>query len=77
MIVWMEEILRKVYYDPENPASFGGVDAVYKEARKQDKNVTKDQIRNWLREQPAYTLHKPIRRHFKRNRVIVYGIDHQ
>ena len=25
----------------------------------------------------AYTLHKPIRRHFKRNRVIVGGIDQQ
>ena len=26
-------------------------------------------------EQDAYTLHKPVRRHFKRNRVIVGGID--
>jgi hypothetical protein len=25
----------------------------------------------------AYTLHKPMRRHFKRNRVIVGGIDQQ
>ena len=27
--------------------------------------------------QDTYTLHKPIRRHFRRNRVIVGGIDHQ
>ena len=73
----MEEILRKIYYDPENPAGFGGVDAVYREVKKQEEDVTKPQIRKWLREQPTYTLHKPIRRHFKRNRVIVYGIDHQ
>ena len=27
--------------------------------------------------QDTYTLHKPIRHHFRRNRVIVGGIDHQ
>ena len=27
--------------------------------------------------QGTYTLHKPIRHHFRRNRVIVGGIDHQ
>ena len=27
--------------------------------------------------QDAYTSHKPIRHHFKRNRVIVGGIDQQ
>ena len=38
-------------------------------------------IRMWKKEgklkQDAYTLHKPIHRHFKRNRVIVGGIDQQ
>ena len=27
--------------------------------------------------QDAYTLHKPVRHNFKRNRVIVGGIDQQ
>ena len=35
------------------------------------------QIKEWLMKQDAYTLHKPIRRRFKRNRVIVGRIDQQ
>ena len=73
----MEEILKEVYYNPEHPASFGGVDVVFQAARKENGNITKGQVQRWLMEQPTYTLHKPRRRRFKRNRVLVYGIDHQ
>ena len=34
-------------------------------------------ISNWLMSQDAYILHKPARRNFKRNRVIVGGIDEE
>jgi len=30
-----------------------------------------------LKSQDTYTLHKPIRRNFKRNATVVYGIDDQ
>ena len=39
--------------------------------------LSRKEIREWLMRQDAYTLHKPMRRHFKRNRVIVGGIDQQ
>ena len=39
--------------------------------------LNRKQIRDWLIKQDAYTLHKPVRRNFKRNRVLVDGIDEQ
>lgn len=73
----MEEYLKKVFYDTSHPSGFGGVDAVYRAARKDGVNISRKQITKWLRQQPTYTLHKPIRRRFKRNRVVVGGIDEQ
>ena len=34
-------------------------------------------VKQWLSEQDAYTLHKPVRIRFKRRRVIVGGRNHQ
>ena len=46
--------------------------------RKEDKfAISRKQIKEWLMKQDTYTLHKPMRRRFKRNRVIVGGIDQQ
>lgn len=73
----MENLLKTIYYDPSHPAGFGGVEAVYHAVRKENNNVDRDTVRKWLSQQPTYTLHKGLKRKFKRNRVIVYGIDHQ
>ena len=66
-----------MYYDTNHSSGFGGVDAVYRAVQKEGVDISRKQIVRWLRQQPPYTLHKPIRRRFKRNRVIVGGIDHQ
>ena len=34
-------------------------------------------MKNWLRKQQNYTLHKPIRRKFVRRKTVVAGIDYQ
>ena len=46
--------LQQIYYDPKRVGSYGGVAALRKN------------VEQWLSEQDAYTLHKPVRRHFKR-----------
>ena len=74
----IHEALRKIYRDPSDAGSFGGVNRLLKSAR--DKgllDVTKDKVKKYLESDDAYTLHKPIRKHFKRNPTIVGGIDHQ
>ena len=68
----VEKYLHDLYYNPESPASFGGVEAVYRAAKEDGKfQLSRNKIRTWLRQQDTYTLHTPVRYRFKRNRVIV------
>jgi hypothetical protein len=60
----MDDYLSNVYYDPKRPGGFGSAERLYEDVK-------------WLMKQDAYTLHTPMRRHFKRNCVIVGGIDQQ
>nr|DAC81401.1 TPA_asm: integrase [Pimephales minnow adintovirus] len=74
----MSELMKKAYYTPSNPGSLGGKkrlkDAVLKDSgvRLSDKQVSE-----WLAGEDAYTLHKTAPIKYKRNRVVVYGIDTQ
>ena len=46
----MEKTLSSIYLDPSHPASFGGVDAVYRELKEQGKNkISRKQVKEWLR----------------------------
>ena len=74
----MEKTLASIYLDPGHPASFGGLDTVYRAVKEKGKNkISRKQVQDWLSQQDVYTLHKPARRHYKRSRVIVIGIDEQ
>ncbi|GFW87421.1 uncharacterized transposon-derived protein F54H12.3 [Trichonephila clavipes] len=42
-----------------------------------DNRVKTKDIKQWLETKESYTLHKPARRRFKRNRVLVGGIEEQ
>ena len=66
------EKLEGHYFDPRQPAAYGGVKPLVKATRLQT-----NQVKQWLANQDTYTLHKPIRHQFPRRRVIVGGIDHQ
>jgi guanyl-specific ribonuclease Sa len=61
------------YYDPKHAGSFAGVDKFYRA----QSDATRNEIREWLRGEEGYTLHKPVLYHFKRNKVVVSGIDAQ
>lgn len=64
----------EAYQDPSREGSYGGVNALYHAGRRK---VPKKIIRKWLEGVDAYTLHKPVRKKFPTNRVIVYSIDQQ
>ena len=72
-----EAYLKRMFYNPKHPAAFGGVEAVYRAAQKDGVDINRQHIKDWLSKQPTYTLHKTVRKKFKRNRVLVHGIDHQ
>ena len=54
-----DEMFEQIYYDPSNPAAFGGVARLSKAVNGKDP-------RKWLEGQPAYTLHKPARKRVTR-----------
>ena len=64
--------MKKLYYSPAHPGSFGGVDRLHKAVEDEmGKKVKIERVKDFLAEQDAYTLHKPARIHFPRNRVFV------
>ena len=67
----MDEKVIQKYTDPSNPGAFSGLSG-FKKNNKNLKNV-----KNTLLSIPSYTLHKPIRKIYKTNRVVVYSIDEQ
>ena len=74
----MDKALAKLYYDASRAGSFGGVDRLYLCAlAAKIAGVTRDKMRAFLAAQQAYTLHRPARRHYKRNPTYANGIDRQ
>ena len=72
----MNEYLSQVYYNPKRTGGLGGVERLYRDVKKDGKyDISRAQLKKWLMKQDTYTLHKPARRHYRRNRVIVGGID--
>jgi hypothetical protein len=69
------KILRKIYYNNSNPASFGGVQHLYHEAIKKDPSITVKQVKRWLSMQDTYTIHRQATRKFEKNRVMAYYMD--
>ena len=62
----------QIYYDPSHPASFGGLQRLWKEV-----GGSKAEVEEWLKSQQAYTLHRPARKKFTRNKIKVAGLDDQ
>ena len=68
-------LLERLYYESNHPSALGGVEKLYRAAKKH--GITRSEVIAWLQLQPGYTLHKPARRRFRRNKVFVNGIDDQ
>ena len=75
--VMMEKILSLMYYDRSSPASYGGKTAVYKAAKALCPKITRRKVATWLSKQFTCTVHKPVRYHFKTNRIFAKAIDCQ
>ena len=72
------EALSKIYHDPKDPGSLCGVKRLLKRARHLHvPGATRQTVQEYLRNEQAYTLHKPARRRFTSNQTYVTGIDAQ
>ena len=66
----MTQVLTDLYRDPRKPGSLGGIERLYKEARKLLPTIKRSQVIEYLQSQEAYPRHKPARHKFKRRRVV-------
>ena len=62
----------RVYESPKHPASFSGLDKLYRIAKKEFPSITRNEITQWAE---SYSLHKPSSRNFKRNKIYAPEID--
>lgn len=72
----MEKVIKNAYLNPKSPSYLAGINAVYREAKQHNKNVTLQAVQRFLEKQETYTLHKPGRRNFPRNRMRATGLGH-
>ena len=75
----MMKMMNRLYYDPAKPSAFSTLHKLQAAASSSSKvkgNKTKNQkeVRRWLLQQDAYTLHKPSRKKFQRNPYTVTNI---
>ena len=60
---------------PEHPASFTGLDKLYRIAKKEFPSITRTEIKQWAEINLSYSLHESSRRNFKRNKIYAPEID--
>ena len=66
-----QEYLTKLYYDPSHPASYTGLNKLHRIVKKEGLyDITRAQLKQWLRKQETYTLHRSSRRKGPKLRVI-------
>lgn len=72
----VKDYLKELYGDPSKVGSLGGVNALARAVRKEGKyKIALKDLKQWLRSSETYTLHRPLKRKFKRNRVVVGGMN--
>jgi hypothetical protein len=71
-----EKYLEKIYKDPKHPGSFSGPLKLYQAVKSEGKFVIgRARISKWLKGNSTYTFNRIAHRKFKRNSVIVAGVD--
>ena len=73
----LNDAYAKIYYNPRDPGSYGGVKPLLRRAKELGHEVNKKKVKTFLEKEDPYTIHKPIKRRYGRQQTLVGGIDHQ
>lgn len=71
------QVLKKIYLDPKNPASFSSPYKLYNASVKMNKDITLRDVERWLETQNAYTLYRQTFKRFPRRKVVTPGVGYQ
>jgi hypothetical protein len=66
-------LLTKIYTDRASPGGYAGADALYREAKRRNKSITRAQVEHFLEGQRTYGLFKPRRLRFPRSKTFAAG----
>lgn len=70
-----DQQLYQEYYDVSQAGSFSGVNGFYRILKEKGIKTTRKAVKEWLMTQEVYTVHRPARKTYPRNKVISGGID--
>ena len=70
-----ERVLNEIYFNPKHPSAFAGPIKVYRTLLKKHVRVTLPQVEEWVQNQDAYSLLRPVRYRFLRQRIVTSGLD--
>ena len=71
-----KDTLKSIYFDPLHPAAFAGPKKLHQVVKELGhKNISQKDIRQFLQDEDAFSLQRPLSYKFKRNRVVTTGLD--
>ena len=74
----VKRYLEKIYYDPEHPGSFSGVDRLYRAIKSEGRHkISRKKLEEFLRSQETYGVHRKSIGKFHRPKVVVSGVGIQ
>lgn len=70
----MNNYLKKIYFDPAHPASFGSALKLYNQSKKDKKPYTLADAKKFLSTSEVYTTHRKVIRRFPRRKIVSGGL---
>ena len=64
--------LKEIYYDPKHPAGFSSIQKLSEAS-----GLSTKRVKEWLKAQPTYTLHKSARKKYRTRAYVVHRKDEQ
>ena len=70
--------MEKIYLNENEPTFLGGINPLYKKAKKEFPNIRVADVKKFLERHDSYTRHKPIKRHVSLKTISAgLDVDHQ
>lgn len=74
----LQSLMHRVYYDHKKAGSYSGIQALRRQIEKEyGRRPSLKQVKEWLRDQDVYTLHRERRKVFPRAPIVVRDMDDQ
>lgn len=73
----MQKLIESYYFNPQKAGSFTSPSKLLESLNSNERmpNVKLKDLKNTLRKYDSYTLHKPVRRNFKRSKILTKGLN--